>query len=614
MPTTQEPTGPDAAPPAHRAPNASPHSFLDRLDRWLTGRRRWTLAVIVTASVLLRAGYYAQLSRGPCLWQHKWDQSDMSFFDSWARQIAAGDVLSRDVRMPLHGWHHEAAGKYYQSHPAELAALKAAGKDPDRELWEQWCGGGRFYQDPLYPYLLAGVYKLLGPDVRWMFLLHMLAGVLANVLIYLLARRFFDETTAVVAAALAVACGPILYYELVLVRETFISLAGLILVYMTVRAMDRRRWAGWLALGAATGAAVLLRSHFLAYLAGAALAIVLTHRKDLRALAASLGALAAGYLLAMTPLIARNLAVGAPAMTSTTAGGFIFIGANSPMYSGRGFYPNTAAIAYIMPKTGGALLPTMLETLRLHPDPFTFAGLMWRKFDSAWQWYEIPSNSCFDYYRLHSSVLAGMPVTFAAVAPLALVGLVVGWGRFRDRWPLYLLVAVSFLVLMLFHGMSRYRRPLEAAAIPLSAWAIVWTTRALWEGRRWRAAGALAGLALLGLWTCRPLPQGTTRIRAADFAVAYTIYYDPLLEQAAARGRWAQAAAIMEESLQYQLPLTSAPAGAALPLSSQQKNVVDVIAQAQSRCAQFCRQAGQAEAALEHEARAKQLARLLQAR
>ncbi|MCY2929722.1 MAG: glycosyltransferase family 39 protein, partial [Planctomycetota bacterium] len=333
MPTSRKPSGQNhPAPAAKRPVEPSPSSVLDRLDRWLVGHRAWTLAAILVASVLLRAGYYLQLSQGPCLWQHRWDQSDMNFFDSWARQIAAGDVLSKDVKMPLHGWHKEVAQIYYAKHPNERSEptvkVNVDGKvveevsDQDaRKLWEQWCGNGRFYQDPLYSYLLAGVYKLFGPDVRWMFLFHMLAGVAGNVLIYLLARRFFGETTAVLAAALAVACGPILYYELVLVRETFISLAGLILVYMTVRAMDRKRWTGWLALGAATGAAVLLKSHFWAYLAGVGLAILLTHRKNLRALAVGLGALAAGFFLAMTPLIARNLSVGAPAMTSTTAGG-----------------------------------------------------------------------------------------------------------------------------------------------------------------------------------------------------------------------------------------------------------------------------------------------------
>ncbi|MCY2929720.1 MAG: hypothetical protein NTV86_09550, partial [Planctomycetota bacterium] len=199
-------------------------------------------------------------------------------------------------------------------------------------------------------------------------------------------------------------------------------------------------------------------------------------------MAVGLGALAAGFFLAMTPLIARNLSVGAPAMTSTTAGGLTFIGANSPGYAGpgyacRGFYTNPPGTAHIMDKTGGAMLATMIETLCLHPDPFSYAGLLGRKFDAAWHWYEFPSNSCFDYYRLHSSVLADMPVTFWALSPLALVGVFVGLGQFRARWPLYLLVAVSFLVVMLFHGISRHRRPLEAAVIPLAAWTIVWTAR-----------------------------------------------------------------------------------------------------------------------------------------
>ena len=68
-------------------------SYATRAEDWLRTRRTAVLAAVIVLSAVLRIAYFVQLNDGPCLWQHRWDQSDMHFFNAWAEHIAAGDLL-----------------------------------------------------------------------------------------------------------------------------------------------------------------------------------------------------------------------------------------------------------------------------------------------------------------------------------------------------------------------------------------------------------------------------------------------------------------------------------------------------------------------------------------
>ncbi len=285
------------------------------------GKSLLLLAAVAAISLFSRVAYFVELSGGPLMVEHRWDQSDMCYFDCWARQIVAGDWLSRNVTPPLHFWHHQVAEEYFSHHPDELNRLQpmavgtvetffrarpearaslskyvqARGADYYHRhpqelaaakerivaaglLWNEWVGNGRFYQEPLYPYLMAATYQVVGPEPSYVFVWQLLLGVLSNVLIYLIARRYFGEATGAVAGVLAALCSPPLYFEMVLVRETLVVFAGLLLVWLIGAAMQRLSVRWWLAAGMAIGLSLTLKSHFVLFLAGTMLLLAIVSR------------------------------------------------------------------------------------------------------------------------------------------------------------------------------------------------------------------------------------------------------------------------------------------------------------------------------------------------
>jgi tetratricopeptide (TPR) repeat protein len=582
-----------------RRPAEDPPAPPDRLvavEQWLAHRQWWVLAAIVAASLGLRAAYFLQLRASPLLDLHRWNQSDMNYFDAWGRRIAEGDWLSATIGMPLHGWQQEVAEQYLSAHAGERATLvqevasSGQGEDEnvDAALWTRWLGEHRFYQDPLYPYLIGLTYHVVGRRVRFVFGWQMLLGVMSVATIWLLARRFFDELVAACAAALAVLCAPLMMYELLLLRETTIVFVGLAIIWLADRALvSRRGW--WFALlGAACGAAFLLKSSLLLLAGGVSLGVLVVYRHRWREVWKPAVAGAAGFAIVVAPLVLRNRSLGLPPLALASGGGLDFILSNDVTTDpALGFGFDVRRIADLMSDSGGALVPAIRETLKTH-SLASYARLLWGKWQAAWYWFEIPNNANFYYWRLRAPVLAWLPVTFWLCAPLGLVGLVLGARSLSRLWLLYLLVACSLAPLLVFYVLSRFRLPLLAALIPFAALTLV--TLARWIGqRRYRPALAAAGaVAIAAVWTGRPL-HGQPLIRPSDWLTPYVVRYEPQAKAALDAHDPAGAAAAYLAFFRYE------PDAGQLAATSQ--DLVLALGEMHADCATYLREAGQARGA-----------------
>lgn len=528
------------------------------LENWLGARRLYIVLAVVSVSLGLRGLCLLELRASPFFALHGWDHSDMNYFHSWARTIAAGDIWSQTVRPPLHEWHREIAADYAAAFPREWAKLTGAAPSDDddaaaRLLWNRWCGKGRFYQDPLYPYLIALTQKLLGPSAVWVFVWQILLGTASTVLVYFLTRRFFGDFAAVVAVVLALLFGPLMFYDFVLLRATLVTFAGLLLVLLLERARQGPGRQAWFWAGIACGLAMILKSHFVFMLAGGVGLGVGRYWKSWRAMGGAGGALAAGFLIGFGPVVVRNVVVGAPPLVTATGGGptFVIANAEDARDTGLGF----GHAARILAETDNSFLPTVIATLRTHPSVTSYLRLLGRRLLAIYHWFEAPNNSNFYYGQLHSRTLRSLPVSFGWIAPAACLGLVLGVRRFGRCPSLYLLAAGSLAVPLLFLAYSRFRLPLAVALLPFAGLAVAQIVEWLLV-RRWGFAlptvAALAVLVVLALYPVGPVAPRRPFVRLMEVANGYRYYYDPQVRAAASQGNWTEAADVLARSLRAQ--------------------------------------------------------------
>ncbi len=111
---------------------------------------RWVVITIIAISLAIRIIYFTSISSTPCYEQHLWDQTDMSFFDLWGRDISQGDWLTNKPLHPSHVWYEWVADIHFQAHPEQLPAFQDSDSSnislsAKRNLWDHWYGGKRYH-------------------------------------------------------------------------------------------------------------------------------------------------------------------------------------------------------------------------------------------------------------------------------------------------------------------------------------------------------------------------------------------------------------------------------------------------------------------------------------
>jgi 4-amino-4-deoxy-L-arabinose transferase-like glycosyltransferase len=570
----------------------------------MTPSGRLGLLAVLLVAAAARAGNYLEIRGSPLLHFHRWAQSDMSFFDAWARAITAGDLLTRATLRPYHTAHARLAREAHARSGSPEPFDDAVGK----RIWREWLGEGTFYQDPLYAYVVAAIYAVAGPRVGAVFLVQALLGLATVALVHRLACRLFDARVAVVAGLLAALYGPLLFYETLLLRDSMITFTGLATLWAFIRAADRpdeRRPA--VLAGAVSGLGFLLKSTSLLFSAAAAAIVApLGRTSPVRRVAW----IAAGFLAATAPLAARNVALGvAPfRVVSERAFPFVFIGANAEDYDPMAGGTVSTHTVDILARTDGRWLPVVVETLRTHDGLAGWPRLLGGKLLAFWQWYEIPDNADYAYYRLHAPLVSAITVRWGLVAPLAVVGLVLA----ARRAPAYLLAAAYLAAVIatnvIFFTVSRYRLPAALAMTPFAAFALVALAQSLLEGRRLRVATLLALTAAVAVAVLRPLGPGRLTPRIADFGVANEIA-GHLARRAAQAGDLDGALRLLERQLETEPPELRAvdPRSGVTPLSVLAGTLAGSFAPLHELAGGLFGARGASEASAEHLRRARVL-------
>ncbi len=526
------------------------------------------LVPIVAIAVILRLATAAQIRESPLSHLHHWSETDMHFYHGWAESIVAGDLLTARRMKPYHSWHMRVARAVHAVHAA-AGAPEPFDDAIGRRLWDRWLGERTFYQDPLYPYLVACVYAVAGPDVQTVAAVQTGLGIASVVLVFALARGLFDPTVALVAGVAAALFGPLVFYEHMLLRSVLNTFLALATLTVAVRALDptaARRW--FVGTGFFAGLSVLAQSSAL-LIAGWIALVVLAAAPRWRSRGTRVAGLALGFGLAIAPLVARNVAVGVAPFSLAATGGVTFLNHNTPDYDPFGGDALSPAAAEILVRTHGRLWPTMRATLATHPDAASVCRLFLRKLAAFWNWHEVPNNGNYYYFCLYATGLAWAGLTFATIGPCGAIGLGLGAARSRATRLVAGAIACGIATSVVFYHLARFRLPVACMLLPFAAYAVVTIPRRFRDGHPRRAGLIAVAVILVGVACWRPLPPNRPHIWVADYGVGNEIV-GHLARRRIAAGDLAAAAALVERQLAVTEPAELSdidPAAGATPVS-----------------------------------------------
>ncbi len=473
-----------------------------RLDRphATTTRADWiALGVILAVAVVLRLLYLSEI-RGQALFSAL--TADPAIYEAQARDILRG------ILVPDHAY---------------------------------------FHSSPLYPFFLAAVMKLAGPGFQTVRLIQAGVGCASVLLIYLLSRLTVGARPALVSAAFAAVYVPLIFFEAEFLEITLVIAFTAGALVMLERADtrlggrgDARRGGGrssrrsreargrglqdgralWWAAGsgALLGLASLGKPNLLLVAPVGAMWLAAQPRGGRsaprprawtssgwrrRAPAAALFFVVCG--LTILPATVHNYRTDGDLIpVSSNAGINLFIG-NHPGAPGTFTVPaemrfdlRVASKEAAQAATGRSMSAgevsdywTSRALAFMRHRPAMWLAQTATKFALFWNHYEIPNHYDLSFVARTAPVLRLPLGTFAVVAPLGVVGLVLASLR-RKNVGLLVLFGVTFMCSVVpFFITARYRLPIVLALLPGAGYAVHEFVRSL-RSRSWRAAVAVA--------------------------------------------------------------------------------------------------------------------------
>jgi 4-amino-4-deoxy-L-arabinose transferase-like glycosyltransferase len=445
----------------------------DRMETRRTAAERWwPLAAALSIAAVLRVAHVLALRRLP-LFDHLMIDSEL--YDQWARRIEAG----------------------------------------------HWMPERAFFSDPLYPYVLALLYRVFGHDLLLVRLFQAALGVGTCALVALIAYRISGRRVAITAAFAVALYGPLVFEE----GEIEKTALGVFLLAAALALATFEKPAAAFASGLCLGLAALTRGNLLIMLPlGTLWFLRRPERRTWRATAARAGAFLVGSLVSLGPVLSANHHGSGEWILTTAQAGTNFYTGNNPWNDSGSFAPVPFVRDAPAHEQGdyhakaealsGRLLTSRevsrfwflaaLRHIREHP---AFAAKVFaRKFVLFWSDVEIPDGWSFYFVRQWSPALSAAFVTFGLVLPFAVLGLL---ATFRDNPRCRLLagfVAAYALSLIAFYVHSRYR---IFVVPPVAALAAV-GLRSMWQivgSRAWRtAATRLAAASVVGVFAFTAAP------------------------------------------------------------------------------------------------------------
>jgi tetratricopeptide (TPR) repeat protein len=398
----------------------------------------------------------------------------------------------------------------------------------------EWIGRDVFYQAPLYPYMLGVIYAIAGRHLLLVRVVQALVGSASCVLLALTAERLVSRRAGIAAGVMLALYAPAIFFDGLIqksVLDVFFLCVGLYLIArITVRlkpdtpemnsrsvrfpasaptqshgatarpsrSAQREGWlpdrrsiqpdrAPWFALGLSIGALALTRENalvFILVIVGWALVSDdptphAPRPTPLARRAKRAAAFVAGLAVLLFPVAVRNAYVaGGFYITTSQAGPNFYIGNNAnadgtyqSLRFGRGApeYERQDATELAERALGRTLTPAEVSSYWIDKamdfitsEPGAWLKLTARKAALLWNGAEMLDTESQETHAEYSWPLRVLGIVghFGVLVPLALLGVVVTWPPRRRLAIVYALTLAYAASVVAFYVFARYRYPL----------------------------------------------------------------------------------------------------------------------------------------------------------
>lgn len=403
-----------------------------------------------------------------------------------------------------------------------------------------WIGHDVFYQAPLFPYLLALIYRVWGDGVVAVRIVQALMGGVSCTLLAAAGISLFGRRGMVAGVLLAI-YPPAIFLDGLLEKSALVTLLFTALLALLAVAESRRR--RWLAAGVVLGLLALTRENALALIAPMFLWIAFLPGPRWRLAAA----LAAGCALVLLPVAIRNRAVGGEFLLTTAQFGPNFYignhagadGTYQALVVGHGSAADERADATRLAEqsAGRRLSPgevsqywTRRSWEYIRAQPLAWIALMARKIALTFNAAEISDTESQEVYEQQSWLLRVLGAFhFGLLFGVAMAGIVLTASGWRRWWWIYALLGTYALSVSLFYVFARYRFPLALLLMLPACGALVQLWSRLSAGHDAIRGGVFPAVAACVAIAFAYLPLDNRRAAIATnyFDIASSLSKDP---------------------------------------------------------------------------------------
>jgi tetratricopeptide (TPR) repeat protein len=405
-------------------------SILDKVDASLVDDRKWIILLFVF-SFILKLIYIVQSAdslalRVPIL--------DAQYYDDMAKSIAAGQFIQKEA----------------------------------------------FFMGPLYPYFVAFVYGIFGRNLMLLRAIQILGGSATVVLTYLIGKRIFRPSVALLGAVMLVLYGAGTYYEGQLLMEWLGTLLDMLLLYVLFRDFGKYHVLKFVLAGFLLGLSSLARANILIFAPVVLIWILHAAKEKKRFVYAA--AFIAGALVTISPATIHNYVVSKDAVLITWNGGMNFYIGNSEEATGafvpiKGVDPirDMSTERYVEQMVGRDMKPSEVSSywltrawMFIKEHPGNELKLLFRKMALFFNGFEIPQIESYDLSKINYGIFKVLFVNFWMLCSLGLAGMIFSAWEWRRRFLLYGFIISYSVSIILFFVTARYRIQI-APAISLFA-------------------------------------------------------------------------------------------------------------------------------------------------